>query len=365
MAIQHAARARGAMTALLAAFALAGCATDWVRPKPTNRPIYPQVSVFTPPDGNGWVSESTVTSSGASTTVDVHVKPNSQLSLGATAGSGQGVKRLELVSPSGQVVAATGAPRSDGAVPARLVIPGTDGNGGPGGGRIPFDVGCDGGQARAHATTFRGDEAQLLVTYVVDAPQQTADLTASKLEVSAGETIKLNWTTTNADSVSVDGVGPSVAKAGSTNIKIDQDTMLGMTAHAACRADVFASVTITIKGEPAPVPTGFTGTVRLESIAGAQTFSTPIVLSGTVKAAAANAQGAGSFTMVTVTTANIIGSGLPQDFPFVANLGLKKGTWDVTLQPIPGVTNASLTCTTQAPGNVVFDPGNDQRVFCH
>jgi hypothetical protein len=73
------------------------------------------------------------------------------------------------------------------------------------------------------AETFQEDQSKFDVTLNVNAPQQTAALGGNQMMINAADSIVLTWSTANATSTDVDGVGPNVASAGSKIIQLIRD----------------------------------------------------------------------------------------------------------------------------------------------
>lgn len=86
-------------------------------------------------------------------------------------------------------------------------------------------------------------------------PAPTATLTADPLAIELGQSVVLNWRTTNATSVTIDGLGPvvpngtqTVSPANSTNFHLVAKNDAGATAEA--------NVRVTVRVAAAPTPMG-------------------------------------------------------------------------------------------------------------
>ena len=84
-------------------------------------------------------------------------------------------------------------------------------------------------------------------------PAPTATLTADPLAIELGQSVVLNWRTTNATSVTIDGLGPvvpngtqTVSPANSTNFHLVAKNDAGATAEA--------NVRVTVRVAAAPTP---------------------------------------------------------------------------------------------------------------
>ena len=89
---------------------------------------------------------------------------------------------------------------------------------------------------------------------MVTAPAPTAQITATPTAISAGDQVVLSWRTTNADSITIDGIG-QVPSSGVRNVVPTESTSFHLVARGqGGTADSTARVTVT--GAPAiSVPT--------------------------------------------------------------------------------------------------------------
>ena len=88
-------------------------------------------------------------------------------------------------------------------------------------------------------------------------PAPTASITASPSVIESGQSATLNWTTTNADKVTISGIGP-VRPNGSQSVSPIRSTDYTVTAAGANGASIEASVRVTVNqpvAVAAPVPT--------------------------------------------------------------------------------------------------------------
>ena len=89
------------------------------------------------------------------------------------------------------------------------------------------------------------------------APAPTATLTATPDTINAGDQAVLNWQTSNATDVSIDGIG-TVATSGTQSVKPTQTTTYHLVAHGdGGTADATATVTVqAAQSTPPPAETG-------------------------------------------------------------------------------------------------------------
>ncbi|MGO8718929.1 MAG: peptidoglycan-associated lipoprotein Pal [Acidobacteriaceae bacterium] len=86
------------------------------------------------------------------------------------------------------------------------------------------------------------------------APAPTADITVTPGTINPGQSAVLNWTTTNATDVSIDGIG-AVETSGTKTVSPAETT----TYHVVARGDggsTDATATLTVAEAPAPVSSG-------------------------------------------------------------------------------------------------------------
>ena len=82
-------------------------------------------------------------------------------------------------------------------------------------------------------------------------PQPTAHLTAQPTSINAGQSVQLSWQTANADTVSIEGVGP-VSTSGSQTVKPTDSTSYRLVAKGpGGTAD--DTVRVTVTAPPPPV----------------------------------------------------------------------------------------------------------------
>jgi len=110
----------------------------------------------------------------------------------------------------------------------------------------------------------RGEQLQSLPRFkagvasaTVAVVKPTAQLTASKGQINAGETVQLNWTTTDAPSVDVSGIG-QVPASGEKAVPLCESTTYnltatgpGGTATSSVSVDVNSAIQATLKASPA------------------------------------------------------------------------------------------------------------------
>ena len=83
-------------------------------------------------------------------------------------------------------------------------------------------------------------------------PAPTASITATPDTITAGQTAVLNWQTTNANDVSIEGLG-TVASSGTKSVNPTETTSYHLVAHGdGGSAD--ATATVTVNAAPAPAP---------------------------------------------------------------------------------------------------------------
>jgi peptidoglycan-associated lipoprotein len=85
-------------------------------------------------------------------------------------------------------------------------------------------------------------------------PAPTANLTATPDTITPGQTVVLNWTTTDATSVAIDGIG-DVPTSGTKNVSPSQTTTYHLTANGD-GGSTDASATVTIGQAQAPNTSG-------------------------------------------------------------------------------------------------------------
>jgi peptidoglycan-associated lipoprotein len=80
----------------------------------------------------------------------------------------------------------------------------------------------------------------------LNGPAPTAQLTATPATITAGDQVTLSWRTTNATSVSIEGVGDMLPSAGVKSVSPTTSTTYHLTAHGeGGTADANARVTVT------------------------------------------------------------------------------------------------------------------------
>ena len=89
-------------------------------------------------------------------------------------------------------------------------------------------------------------------------PAPTATLTASPLAIELGQTVVLNWRTTNATAVTIDGLGPVVPN-GTQTVSPSNSTNFHLTAKNDAGQSTEANVRVTVNVPVAPAPVGDTG----------------------------------------------------------------------------------------------------------
>ena len=89
-------------------------------------------------------------------------------------------------------------------------------------------------------------------------PVPTATLTADPLAIEIGQSVVLNWRTTNATSVSIDGLGPVVPN-GTQTVSPANSTNFHLVAKNDAGATVEANVRVTVRVSSAPAPIGDNG----------------------------------------------------------------------------------------------------------
>ena len=110
----------------------------------------------------------------------------------------------------------------------------------------------------------RGEQIQSLPRFkagvasaTVAVVKPTAQLTASKGQINAGETVQLNWTTTDAPSVDISGIG-QVPASGEKAVPLCESTTYNLTATgpggaatSSATVDVNSAIQATLKASPA------------------------------------------------------------------------------------------------------------------
>lgn len=99
------------------------------------------------------------------------------------------------------------------------------------------------------------------------APAPTATLTATPDTISPGDQAVLNWQTSNATDVSIDGIG-SVATSGTQSVRPTQTTTYHLVAHGdGGTADATATVTVQAQqATPPPAETNLTESVFEQNV---------------------------------------------------------------------------------------------------
>ncbi len=86
------------------------------------------------------------------------------------------------------------------------------------------------------------------------APAPTANISVTPNAINPGQSAVLNWTTTNATDVSIDGIG-AVETSGTKNVSPSDTTTYHLTARGdGGSTDASATVTVAQPQAPAPVP---------------------------------------------------------------------------------------------------------------
>ncbi len=89
----------------------------------------------------------------------------------------------------------------------------------------------------------------------VESPAPTATLTADPLAIELGQSVVLNWRTTNATSVSIDGLGPVVPN-GTQTVSPANSTNFHLVAKNDAGATVEANVRVTVRTAAPPTAVG-------------------------------------------------------------------------------------------------------------
>jgi peptidoglycan-associated lipoprotein len=99
------------------------------------------------------------------------------------------------------------------------------------------------------------------------APAPTASITATPDTINSGDQVVLNWQTTNATDVSIDGLG-SVATSGTQSVRPTQTTTYHLVAHGdGGTADATATVTVEAPtSTPAPTESAITEDVFEQNV---------------------------------------------------------------------------------------------------
>ncbi|MBS1815818.1 MAG: OmpA family protein [Acidobacteria bacterium] len=93
-------------------------------------------------------------------------------------------------------------------------------------------------------------------TSAMEGPLPTATLSADPLAIDLGQSVVLNWRTTNATNVTIDGIGP-VAANGTQNVTPSTSTNFHLIATNAAGKTAEANVRVTVRVPTAPMaPTG-------------------------------------------------------------------------------------------------------------
>jgi peptidoglycan-associated lipoprotein len=90
---------------------------------------------------------------------------------------------------------------------------------------------------------------------VPESPAPTATLTADPLAIELGQSVVLNWRTTNATSVTIDGLGPVVPN-GTQTVSPANSTNFHLVAKNDSGATVEANVRVTVRTAAAPIAMG-------------------------------------------------------------------------------------------------------------
>lgn len=112
--------------------------------------------------------------------------------------------------------------------------------------------------AGCHKKTAAPPASSMGPTIDANANAPTATLTASPEAIEAGQTSILNWRTTNATSVSIDGIGP-VPSNGTQNASPSSSTTYHLIAKNDAGQTAEATVRVTVRVAAAPAPMGDTG----------------------------------------------------------------------------------------------------------
>jgi hypothetical protein len=124
--------------------------------------------------------------------------------------------------------------------------------------------------------------------------------TANPTSIALGQSSTLNWQVTNADSVSISGVG-AVAPGGSTSVSPTTTTTYTLTAVKGTQS-VTATVTVTVTSGPAPTVLSFTANPTSINSGQSSTLSWQVSNADSVSISGIGAVAAGGTTNVSPTT---------------------------------------------------------------
>ena len=192
--------------------------------------------------------------------------------------------------------------------------------------------------------TGPGGSVTASVTITVNPVPAVDSFTAAPATITAGQSATLSWTTTNADSVSIDG-GASLPADGSSTVSPVTTTTYVLTATGP-GGSVTASVTITVN--PVPAVDSFTAAPATITAGQSATLSWTTTNADSVSidgGASLPADGSSMVSPVT-TTAYVLTATGPG--------GSVTASVTITVNPVPAVVAAATPSSGEAPLTVVF-----------